>query len=431
MAANDEANAANPSLNSKFDEATAAVDSLYDFRDHYFGNHGLDKAINKNYDVENEMRKTLIVLDNLKDAVRSKAKYLMLKGKALNVQQEFSADAFEALSKSVKLEPSLVEAWNQLGECYWKRNAIIDAQNCFLGALAQAKNKVSLRSLSMVMRQFKENQHQNILDSVEKAKEAVQMDVKDGTSWFVLGNAYLSLFFCASGQSPTVLKQCMSAYAQAERDIIASCNPDLHYNRAIAYKYQEEYQLSLIGFARATALDPVRPEPNEKRNALIDYLSRLTDLINTKGKLKAKKLQSFASSITDNDLGPLKGSSLEQVLFNNVKEEKNKNSVICGKVVCSLTTDDPVPFTFCMIDKNEECIAVTVYNIAVGCGVKIGDTVTIPEPTLLNHAVLHNDKEFVFRNIRVDSPVNLVVNGRKLGTEKQAPTYLQCSTVSE
>ena len=70
--------------------------------------------------------------------------------------------------------------------------------------------------------------------SVEKAKEAVSMDVSDGISWCkmaistllvvmqscsasvvdVLGNAYLSLFFI-SGNSDSLLKQCMTAYAQA------------------------------------------------------------------------------------------------------------------------------------------------------------------------------------------------------------------------
>lgn len=105
----------------------------------------------------------------------------------------------------------------------------------------------------------------NIEESVEKAKEAVELDIKDGTSWreylvalfcshsttssstvglrhkirahsrirahhchkkdisdsffnlyfsVVLGNAYLSLFF-ASNQSTKILKLCMSAYQQA------------------------------------------------------------------------------------------------------------------------------------------------------------------------------------------------------------------------
>jgi len=40
--------------------------------------------------------------------------------------------------------------------------------------------------------------------------------------------------------------------------------------------------------------------------------------------------------------------------------------------------------TFCMVDKEETCMAVTVYNLAQGKGVIIGDTVAVPEPYLTN-----------------------------------------------
>lgn len=36
--------------------------------------------------------------------------------------------------------------------------------------------------------------------------------------------------------------------------------------------------------------------------------------------------------------------------------------------------------SFCIIDKNKTCVGVTVYNIAPGWGVKIGDSVAIPQP---------------------------------------------------
>jgi hypothetical protein len=35
-----------------------------------------------------------------------------------------------------------------------------------------------------------------------------------------------------------------------------------------------------------------------------------------------------------------------------------------------------------MIDREETCMAVTVYNLAQGKGVIIGDTVAVPEPYL-------------------------------------------------
>lgn len=59
----------------------------------------------------------------------------MLTGKALNVTPDYSPKAEELLSKAVKLEPELVEAWNQLGEVYWKKGDVAAAHTCFSGAL--------------------------------------------------------------------------------------------------------------------------------------------------------------------------------------------------------------------------------------------------------------------------------------------------------
>lgn len=70
----------------------------------------------------------------------------------------------------------------------------------------------------MVMRMEKqakfEDRIKNVEDGVKFAKEAVELDPNDGTSWSVLGNAYLSSFFNLA-QYPSVLNLCKSAYAQA------------------------------------------------------------------------------------------------------------------------------------------------------------------------------------------------------------------------
>lgn len=57
----------------------------------------------------------------------------------------------------------------------------------FVFLLVQSKNKVSLRNLSMVLRQLpvadKTAPGKQVLESVELARQAVQLDVSDGTSW--------------------------------------------------------------------------------------------------------------------------------------------------------------------------------------------------------------------------------------------------------
>lgn len=94
--------------------------------------------------------------------------------------------------------------------------------------------------MSIMLRQgvyitSKEKQN-NIEKSVELAKEAVRLDIKDGMSWSLLGNAYLCSFFVI-GQDPAILKSCKSAYKQAINDPVAHGQADLHYNRAVVSTY--------------------------------------------------------------------------------------------------------------------------------------------------------------------------------------------------
>merc|ERR1711963_784952 len=125
--------------------------------------------------------------------------FLYLKGRLLNVTGEFSGEAEECLSKSVKLNPNLVDAWNELGESYMRKLDWTTARTCFEGALQHDNNKVSLRNLSMTLRQVPSNSSYEKMSNIEqgllRGKDAVSMDTTDGHSWSLLGNAYLSHFF--------------------------------------------------------------------------------------------------------------------------------------------------------------------------------------------------------------------------------------------
>ncbi|OXU21450.1 hypothetical protein TSAR_000589 [Trichomalopsis sarcophagae] len=413
---------------------TDKVKSLYLFRDHYFENHSIENAINKSKDVEAEMKNTLAKFDECKgyEIDGCRAKYYYLKGKTLNVVDKFTPQAEELLSKAVKLEPKLIEAWNELGECYWKNDDIQQAKNCFVGALPHGKNKVSLRNLSMVLRQeaalTSEQKIKNVQQGVEYAKDAVSLDPSDGTSWAILGNAYLSSFFTIA-QNPSILRLCMSAYGQAEKDLTAKSNPDLHYNKAMALKYQEEYKLALESFEQSKLLDPTWDTPKEKQVELLRYLNNVQSSINSKGSIKPKKLFQMIQSLNEKHLGPYKGGSyasgdksvkLELSYLKDLVRGINLEKVVFGKVVCWIQDSDSVPFAFCMVDEEKTCMAVTLYNLAKGKGVTVGDSVAIPEPFLTHHQFSYLDNKFDFKSIRVETPVVLVVNGRKLGRDQQA-----------
>ncbi|XP_048476941.1 tetratricopeptide repeat protein 5 [Rhincodon typus] len=444
------------------------VDDLYLFRDHYFENHSVEEAGRKQQDLVEKLNMTLGEMDALEGSSPNKAQFLMLKGKALNVVSEYRPKAEEALCKAVKLEPGLVEAWNQLGEVYWKKGDIAGAKTCFSGALNHCKNKVSLRNLSMVLRQISaqgEEYARNVFASVEQAKLAVQMDVKDGTSWYILGNAYLSLFF-VTGQNPRLCQQAVSAYAQAvsvshlrhgrkQRQgrsqpppptpihIRFPCNPRSTHRGSL--KYTPVLRSSL--WQRPTALRgrksllisvrnwcplhsqtvPLRRLPaclTPARETVLRYPGIVP------GMLKAKRLNNMMASLQNKELPVYKdrtytsasGKEVSLTLkpLQGLNPGANTGSVVIGKVVFSLTDEEKVPFTFGLIDTEGTCLAVMVYNIAESWGVLIGDTVAIPEPQLKQHSIDHNGKVRETGISASESPLVLLVNGRKQSLTSQA-----------
>lgn len=65
-----------------------------------------------------------------------KAVYNYLLGKILNAKKfVYESKVEEFLSRAVKLNPNFVDAWNELGECLWKKQDLIGAKNCFESAL--------------------------------------------------------------------------------------------------------------------------------------------------------------------------------------------------------------------------------------------------------------------------------------------------------
>ncbi|XP_076145736.1 tetratricopeptide repeat protein 5 [Alosa pseudoharengus] len=422
------------------------VDELYQFRDHYFATHSVEDASRKQNDVTEEMNKTLKRLEEKEEEFGHSAQFLLLRGRCLNVGPDFSPSAEESLSRAVKLEPSLVEGWNTLGEIYWKKGDLVAAKTCFTGALQQEKNKVSLRSLSMVLRQLRPEEGdqepgKRVLESVDMARQAVQLDVKDGTSWYILGNAYISLFF-TSGQNPQISQQALSAYAQAEKiDTTASSNPDLHFNRATLFQYEEMFSSALAGYSRAAILDPAWEEPREREKQLLDYLERVTALIDNKGKVKARRLRTMLSNLNLSALGPCaspqfrsptgRTGSLEPQSFSALTHGLNTGVAAMGKVVFSLAPEGRMAFTFGMVDSEETCCVVMVYNTADSWGVLIGDSVVIPEPQVKRHSVSHKDKTFDFRSIRVDSPLLLIVNGKRQAVKSQTAASVSYKPQSE
>ena len=106
----------------------ALVQDLFTFRDRFFETHPIELAREKREMVDKKMKEVLDDLDQLalkedieEETLEKKAYRTYLKGRVLNVAPDHCPEAEQLLSKAVKLEPNLVNAWIELGECYWKR----------------------------------------------------------------------------------------------------------------------------------------------------------------------------------------------------------------------------------------------------------------------------------------------------------------------
>ncbi|KAH8496086.1 hypothetical protein H0E87_019030 [Populus deltoides] len=278
-------------------KATKAADDLYILRDTYFPPNPLDK-ISK---LQSQSDLSLNLLDSIPLEYRKspvqRATYEYLRGKLLDVVPEYNKEAEDHLSKAVKLNPSLADAWLCLGNCIWKKGDLPSAKNCFNLALSKGANKKILCLLSMLerrMAQGSENQAQIVEESIQHAKDAITLDVKDGNSWYNLGNACLTSFFVTGAWDHSKLLQSLKAYQNAEKDERMKSNPDLYFNCATVNRYLENYERALSGFEAAALKDPSL-NATEEVQKMVNLLDKLENLL--RGQARTKRLASLASSL--------------------------------------------------------------------------------------------------------------------------------------
>ena len=207
---------------------------------------------------------------------KERAQRAYIRGKALDAKEGYDPEAEVWLSRAVKLDPTAVEKWNALGHSFWKKGDLEAARGCFAKGCggddpsSLPQNAVSLREMSKLLRQVPKlatsesseleakrpdnnntssgvwndsilaTEEGRLRESLTKARQAVSLDVQDAESWFVLGNAYVSMFFKVEAD-PALMDKALAAYGRSERNG-GERNPDLFFGRAQVHRYKEEYQ---------------------------------------------------------------------------------------------------------------------------------------------------------------------------------------------
>ncbi|KAB2087673.1 hypothetical protein E1A91_A04G128100v1 [Gossypium mustelinum] len=390
-------------------KATKVADDLYEIRDTFFPQNPDDKTSK----LQHESDLALNLLDSIPAEQRKlparRAAYEYLRGKILDVVPDYRKEAEDHLSKAVKLNPSLGDAWLCLGNCIWKKGDLTSAKNCFNLALSKGPNKKILCQLSMLerrMAQGADNQAEMVEESIQHAREAITLDVKDGNSWYNLGNACLTSFFVTGTWDHSKLLQSLKAYQNAEKDERMKSNPDLYFNCATVNKYLENYDRALAGFEAAALKDPSL-NASEEVEKMVNLLNKLEILL--RGHSKSKRLASLASNIGAVNLN----SSYKRATLDALSERPNKAVAVLGKVLLFVKHENITPLYFLVCDSDQSCFVLSVYGIR-NDAIKEGDQLTLLEPHFRNIDFSWKGKCYKFKSIRVDFLEQVLVNGKAL-----------------
>lgn len=371
--------------------------------------------------LEQEMEKTLRLMEEVHVSQQGRGRALVLRAEALGVCPTAAPQVEQTLSRAVKLDPGLASAWIRLGELKWGQGDLEGARACFMGALAHGAEPRAHRLLSVVLRAG--GAGGALRESLAQAEAAVRCDPRDGASWYVLGNAYVSLFF-AGGQSPEAARRALGAYAQAERvDPEAANNPDLHLNRATLLQYEERFGAALEGLSRAAALAPGWAEPRRRHAHLLDFLSRLCAALANRPPPRGKRRRSRAEPAEPPPCSPPL-PALSPAPLSELRPGPNPRRALIGRVLFTCSPEGRVPYAVGLADGAGGVAALTVYNAAPDWGVAVGDAVAVPRPCLKHHVHQHHGQTFSFAGVRVPSPLSLVINGRRPPGSALAPARL-------
>ncbi|KAF8731302.1 hypothetical protein HU200_016356 [Digitaria exilis] len=387
------------------ERAANAADELYRLRDTFFPRDPAEKAAALRAGADAALALLDAIPPEERKSPQQRGVFEFLRGKILDVFSDYHKEAEDHLSKAVKLNPSLVDAWLCLGNCIWKKGDLSAAKNCFSLALSKGSDKKILCQLSMLersMAQGSEDQELLVEESINHAKEAVMLDIKDGNSWYNMGNAYLTSFFVGGAWDHTKLHHSVKAYQNAEKDKTMSLNPDLYYNCATADKYLENYERALRGFEAAALKDPGLGADTEVEK-IISLLDKLENAM--KGQLRSKRLASLASSLSGIHLK----SSHKKATISELSEGLNKEVAVLGKVVLLIRHDNVAPLYYLACDLDQSYFMLSVYGLR-NDAIKEGDRVVLFEPHYRILDASWKDKRYQFKSIRVDFPEQILIN---------------------
>jgi len=407
--------------------ANAKLVELFDTHDFYYSEDEKQKQTMLKEKITEIETILLTIPEDSSDKV--KAEQALIRGKALNSLDAFSADAEAWLSKAVKLDPTNPEAWMHLGTCSWKKADRAQAKVCLMESLNQKETKEALRELSILTRQIRstaaEGPAKSSDESIKLAKRAIALDMTDAKSWYVLGNAYNTRFFSVS-QDLADVKNAMSAYKRS-LTLGGDSNPDLFVNRGSIALYMQDYKLARSDFSKAFEIDPSLATAKEQLEELQEYTERVSGVtaacrrclsgplgtVGTEGstmggKIKRKRLEQVKEALRAHEAcvgakgkrqGPaaiaIDRSGKVPISIKSLAPGDNNDNVLSLKVVLPVSKGSVPPECFVCMDAQGDLCIMAAYNVQGAASPQFGQDciITVCEPFLRPDSACDTAKE--------------------------------------
>ncbi|KAJ3213956.1 hypothetical protein HDU67_002264 [Dinochytrium kinnereticum] len=393
-------------------------------------------------------------------AKHQRASYHYLRGRLYAMLPWPDTRAEADLNRCLKLNPSLHDAWNLLGEWYYgscsplagegllpgdsvKFRTGLKAEDarrlavaCFERGLEGKRNRDGLLNLAMTVRAVavgdgKEEVEALLQRSVALCKEALAMDVGDGLSWFGLGSTYLKFFFNVSFDSKDLYKA-LAAYNKAASSVDMVNHPDLYRNRAIVNLYLENYPSSLDDFGRSSTLDPldIGPDCDAQVHTILSMVQNVSKSIErhrvasaVSGAERKTSVKKSTKEVAVEACKVLGSGQIEK------KGEVNADVVVVVKVLEVL--GNGLPRTYAVEDVNGSTIfGLSIFNLADGSvPIAAGDELSISSPVFTRFDINYGKFSAKYLNLRVDKPWLIAVNGVGLAKGSLAITQVRVQTV--
>lgn len=306
----------------------------------------------------------------------------------------------------------------------------------------EPSDKRALRCLSMVIRkvpfQNDKEKLEALEESIQYAKKAVALDLKDSESWYILGNAHLTCFFMG-GQRYENLDFALKAYTQSEKRQVYQ-NPDLYFNRGTICEYLENYREAISDYDTAHNIDP-NLGARTKARGIQEFVVNICSLITKEKSQKSTKLVGLVKSISKS-IGEVKfmkrKDEVEETKQETLEEQKeeqitqapikysvgslhdckngdNKGVIYIGKLVWPLKKELDVPIWYLMIDSNHEFSVLSLYNLNKNLdNLKYGDEIMIRDPNLTLNNIKYKKKMLSYPCFKIMDVWSILVNKQPL-----------------